>query len=351
MMRALLCQAHGPVENVRPMRCDEPRAPAADEVTLQIDHASVSHATGLMIEGRYQRKPPLPFIPGTEAVGTVLAVGSRVTRLRPGDAVVAISDWGCFGERLTLPEYTVYPLPAGLPALSALPVPMSYGTAYCGLRWRCALEPGENVLVLGAGSGVGLAAVELAALMGANVIACASTPAKREQAVLRGALHGVAPGPEMSAEIKRLTGGRGVDVVVDPVGGELFEAAVRATAPNARLLSIGFASGKLPQVPANILLVKNLTLHGFFFGRYIGWTPQDERIQHAGALQKVMQTLLGWARDQRIRPTVSAVYSMAELSSALAALESRQVVGKVALTIREETSHEPATPPARREGA
>jgi NADPH2:quinone reductase len=337
-MRALRCKAYGSVEDVKVEDCEEPAAPNANEVMIRIDYASVSHATGLMIQGRYQTKPALPFTPGTEAVGTVVACGSRVTRLKIGDAVVAVADWGCFGELLTLDECTVYPLPKGLSPLEALPVPISYGTAYCGLQWRCALKPGEDVLVLGAGAGVGLAAVELASLMGANVIACASTAAKRDEAITRGARHAVAPDAELAAQVKKLTGGRGVDIVVDPVGGDLSEMAIRATAANGRLLSVGFASGKMPPIAPNILLVKNLTWHGLFFGRYIGWTPRDERYQHAGELQQVMQTMLTWANEKHIRPTVSAVFPLGELKQALTALETRQVVGKVALSMSDKVA-------------
>ena len=338
MMRALQVQRFGESDEARLVLCDEPGAPGPHEVVMNVAYASVSHATGLMIAGRYQTRPPLPFTPGTEAVGHIVSVGISVTRCKPGDAVVAIADWGCFAERIKLAEYTVYPIPDGLPLLDALPVPISYGTAYCGLLWRCALQPGETVLVLGAGAGVGLAAVELARQMGADVIACASTQAKRDHAVARGARAAVAPGANLATEVKALTGGRGADIVVDPVGGELFGHAVRAAAHNARLLSIGFASGRVPDVPANLLLVKNLTLHGFFYGRYIGWTPSDERVTHAPALQRAMQTILGWARDKRIQPSVSKVYPITGLGDALGALHGREVIGKVALTIRQETT-------------
>ncbi|NYT78561.1 NADPH:quinone oxidoreductase family protein [Alcaligenaceae bacterium] len=339
-MRALQCAQYGPVEDVQLVTVDKPSAPGPHEVVLEVAYASVSHATGLMIEGKYQTKPALPFTPGTEAVGRVVSVGKSVTRLKPGDNAVAIANWGCFAEQIKVPEYTVYPLPDGLPLLAALPIPISYGTAYTGLLWRCGLQPGETVLVLGAGSGVGLAAVEIARQMGADVIACASTQEKRDTALARGAQAVVVPGPDMAADVKALTQGCGADIVVDPVGGELFSYAVRAAAHNARLLSIGFASGSLPVVPANILLVKNLTLHGFFYGRFIGWTPADERAVHAPALQHAMRTMLNWANDKRIFPEISRVYAIDELSSALDALHSRKVIGKLAISIQPETMNE-----------
>ncbi|MHA7683418.1 NADPH:quinone oxidoreductase family protein [Cupriavidus sp. PET2-C1] len=336
-MRALLCEHFGKAQDVRLASIPRPALADPHAVTLAVEYASVSHATGLMVAGRYQTKPPLPFVPGTEAVGRVVACGAAVTRLRPGDRVAAIADWGCFAEEVTLPEYTVYPIPDTLDALQALPIPLSYGTAYCGLVWRCAVQPGDTVLVLGAGAGVGLAAVEIAHQLGAQVIACASTESKRAQALQRGARHALAP-EDLAAAVKRVSGGRGADVVVDPVGGDLFDQALRAAAANARILSVGFASGRIPQAPLNLLLVKNLTLHGFFVGRYIGWTPANERAQHAHALQAVMKTLCGWASEGKIRPTVSKVYPMTGLAEALDALEARQVIGKVAIKIKETNS-------------
>ena len=333
MMRALLCERHGPVQGVRLCDIDDAVAPGPHDVTIQIDYASVSHATRLLIEGSYQSRPALPFVPGTEAVGRVIACGSAVSRLSEGDRVVAVSRWGCYAQRLTLPEYTVYLLPEGLDSLTALPIPISYGTAYTALLWRAALQPGDNVLVLGAGSGVGLAAVEIAALLGARVIACASTEAKRQAALNAGATHVLAADDDLAARVKALTGGNGADIIFDPIGGPLFQRSVRAASANARLLSIGFASGQIPAVPLNVLLVKNITLHGFFYGRYLGWTPTDERMTHAPALQRSMRTLLEWARDQRIRPTVTAVYPAGDLVAAVDALDTRRVVGKVALKI------------------
>lgn len=348
-MRALICQRHGPVEDVVAQEVPDAPAPGPHEVTVAVEYASVSHATKLLIEGRYQSRPPLPFTPGTEAAGRVIACGAQVTRIRPGDRVMALARWGCYAESLTLPEHTVYPVPDELPLLSALPVPISYGTAYCALLWRAAMQPGETLLVLGAGSGVGLAAVEIAASLGAVVLACASTDAKRQAALAAGAAQAFAADENLAQTVKDATAGRGVDIVLDAVGGAAFERSVRAAAANARMVSVGFASGHIPDVPLNLLLVKNITLHGFFFGRYIGWTPADERIVHAPAMQRTMSTLFDWARSKRIRPAVTAVYPITGLAAALAALESRQVVGKVAIKITTETNpctpSSPAAPP------
>lgn len=331
-MKALLVRKHGDPADVVALE-EQPVAPppGPDEVTVALEYASISHATRLLIEGRYQSRPPMPFVPGTEAVGHVTAVGERVTRLKVGDPVLVVARWGCFAGELTLPAHTVYAIPPALPLLQALPLAISYGTAYTGLFWRSELQPGETVLVLGAGAGVGLAAVELAALAGARVIACASTEDKRREAIERGAAHALAPGPELAAQVKALTAGRGASLIVDPVGGDLFDQCVRAAAQNGRILSVGFASGKVPQAPLNLLLVKNITLHGFFYGRYIGWTPADERQAWALQMQDAMEKLMQWTLEGRLRPTVAKVFEMHELDLALATLESRLIIGKLAI--------------------
>lgn len=217
--------------------------------------------------------------------------------------------------------------------LQALPLPNSYGTAYTALLWRAKIEPGESLLVLGAGSGTGLACVEIAAALGIKVIACASTPAKRELALSRGADHVVEPGDALVQQVKTLTNGRGVDVVFDPIGGDVMERALRATAQGARVLTIGFASGKIPSLPMNIVLVKNLSLLGFFFGLYTGWTHEDETQKHLSAMQKMMNTLQLWALSGRIQPGVTQTYPLTGLTDALADLHHRQVTGKLALEI------------------
>ncbi|MFT4100067.1 MAG: zinc-binding dehydrogenase, partial [Burkholderiaceae bacterium] len=242
-MKALLCTRWGGPEDLRVTEVEPPSAPGAGEVVVAIDHASVTHATGLMIAGRYQRRPPFPFAPGTEAVGRIAAVGPGQTRLRVGQRVALVADWGCFAELVRMRDDTVYPIPDGVRSLDVLPLPTSYGTAYTALFWRARLRRDDIVLVFGAGAGVGLAALELAVQAGARVIACASTEAKRQVALERGAWHAI-DGRDLAATVKRLTDDHGADIVFDPVGGELFDAGVRAAAHNGQLLSIGFASGE-----------------------------------------------------------------------------------------------------------
>ncbi|MBY0408946.1 MAG: NADPH:quinone oxidoreductase family protein [Burkholderiaceae bacterium] len=335
-MKALVCEQFGaPHEVVSVQQVNRPVAGiGATEVRIAVAFSNVSHATGLLIEGRYQRRPPLPFVPGTEGVGRVLECGREVQHLQVGDAVAFITDWGAFAQEVVLQASTVYRMPQGLPWLKALPIALSYGTAYTALHWRMQLQPGDAVLVLGAGSGVGAAAVEVARQTpDVRVIACASTEEKRREALRRGAHLAVVP-EELVAQVKQATGGKGASVVFDPVGGDLLLQAIRAAAHNANILSVGFASGTIPQVPMNIALVKNLTLHGFFFGRYIGWTPADERQAFATSLQSVMATLFEWASTDRIHPHTSQIFEMHQLPEALAALHGRNVTGKIALTIQ-----------------
>lgn len=334
-MKALVCREFGPPQDVVALQ-DVAPAPRAgmDEVLIEVHYATVSHATGLLIEGRYQKTPPLPFVPGTEGVGRVLACGGNVGHVRPGDLVAFICDWGAYGEQIVVHGATVYPIVAGLGALQALAVPISYGTAYAALHWRAQLRQGDTVLVLGAGSGVGAAAVELARLVeGVTVIACASSAQKRQAALQGGAHHAVGP-DGLIGQVKQLTQGRGADLVFDPVGGDLLLQALRCTAQNGKIVSIGFASGTIPQVPMNILLVKNLTVFGFFYGQYIGWTPANERVKYAAQMQAMMAELFALARRGAIHPAVTQVFPMDQLCQALSALHGRNVVGKVALAIK-----------------
>ncbi|MFC3217217.1 zinc-binding dehydrogenase [Comamonas sp. JC664] len=286
-----------------------------------------------MIEGKYQKTPPLPFVPGTEGVGQVLQCGSAVAHVRVGDQVVFICDWAPMRSR---------------PRCRPAPCMRCRRRSIHCARWRCrsptarrtrlalarGAAGGDSLLVLGAGSGVGAAAVELAAQVpGVQVIACASSEDKRQAALRHGAQHAVDP-QHLIEQVKAVTGGKGATLVFDPVGGDLLLQALRCTAQNGRIVIIGFASGTIPKVPMNIALVKNLTIHGFFYGQYIGWTPANERQRHAAAMQAMMAALLEMAQRDAIHPDISRVYAMDELCEALDALHSREVLGKVALQIQ-----------------
>ena len=334
-MQSIICREFGPPADVISVQSvDSPSGLADDEVLIEVHYATVSHATGLLIEGKYQKSPPLPFTPGTEGVGSVLQCGQAVEHIKPGDTAVFICDWGAYSEQLKIQGSTVYPVPAGLPPLNALALPISYGTAFTALHWRAQIKEGDSLLILGAGSGVGAAAVELAAqIPNVKVIACASTEKKRQAALQNGAHHAVDPS-QLIEQVKALTDGNGATIVFDPVGGDLLLRALRCTAQNGKIVIIGFASGSIPNVPANILLVKNLSLLGFFYGQYIGWTPANERKHYERPMQTMMAQLFEMAGSDAIHPGISRVYAMHELCEALDALHGREVLGKIALKIK-----------------
>jgi NADPH2:quinone reductase len=331
-MKALVCHAFGPWDGLRLEETDAPGPLAADEVRIAAEYSSVSFATGLMVEGKYQRRPPLPFVPGTECIGIVTEVGPAVTRVKPGQRVAATLDWGGHAQQVVVAEYTVYPMPDGIDPRAAMHLPLSYGTAYGALVWSARLMPGETLLVTGAAGGVGIAAVQVGKALGARVIAVASTEEKRAFALSQGADIAL-PTDGFRDEVKKLTGGRGVDVVFDPVGGPVFDACLRACAQYGRMVIIGFAQGQIQQVPANLLLVKNIALHGFYFGAHAGWGLADERAQRAPKVQAMMDELFAWTAHGRLKPHVSHAYPMEGYREAMAALQARVSLGKVVLEI------------------
>ncbi len=323
-MRAVLCRDWGGPEALVVEELEDPR-PGPGEVAIAIAAAGVNFADTLMIAGRYQEKPDLPFIPGLEAAGSIIAVGDGVTRVAPGDRVMAALDRGGFAEVAVARETDVFPIPASMDFSAAAGFPITYGTAHGALAWRADLKPGETLLVHGAAGGVGLAAVEVGKAMGASVIATAGGQDKLQTAIDHGADHGIDYRSEDIRErVKALTDGRGADVVFDPVGGDVFMASLRAVAWGGRLLVIGFAAGKVPEVPANILLVKNLSVLGLYWGAYRRRAPELVRAQFA--------TLTGWVEEGRLRPLVSHRYDLAETPTALNTLLSRKARGKVVLT-------------------
>jgi NADPH2:quinone reductase len=329
-MLAVLCRqwaeyAALPLESVPcpPMR---PRG-----VRIAIHAAGVSFATTLIVAGQHQTKPPLPFTPGTEVAGVVIECAPEVTRVKVGDRVCAAPEWGGHAEEVVALEHNVFAIPDGLPFVLAAQVPLSYGTAYGALVWRARITPGEILLVFGAAGAVGLAAVEVGKALGAEVIACASTPEKAAVARAHGADHVLVGPPEtLRDEIRRIAGARGVDVVFDPVGGAAFEVAMRVAAPMARLIVIGFASGQRPSLPANILLVKNIDVIGFYFGRYI-WDGIVPRVPWDDQVADAFVRLFRWYEEGRLKPTASLRFPLAGYREAMDAVVQRRGIGKVVL--------------------
>lgn len=328
-MRAVLCKEFGShqalvVEDVAP-----PPDPGPGQVKVAIKAAGLNFADLLMIGGSYQEKPALPFSPGLEAAGEVIAVGPGVARVKPGDRVMALFDHGAFAEQALARESDVHKLPEDINDVTAAGFAIAYGTAHGALRWRADVKPGETVLIHGAGGGVGLAAVEVAKAMGGIVIATAGDADKLAIAREHGADHLIDYKTEtLRTRIKeicaKLNGGAGVDVVYDPVGGEVFDQSLRCTNWSGRLVIIGFASGTVPQIPANYLLVKNLSVLGLYWGSYRKHRPD--------LVADGFAELFAWHRDGRLRPHVSETLDLAQAAAALDLIKSRRSTGKVVLT-------------------
>jgi len=301
------------------------------QVRIAIHAAGVSFATSLVTEGRYQRKPPRPFTPGTEIAGVVTEAAPGVRQVAVGDRVCAVIDWGGHAEEAVCDPATVFRLPDSLPFHLAPQFPTSYGTSYTALSWRAKLQPGETLLVHGAAGAVGLAAVELGKAMGARVIATASTAEKLAVARAHGADAGVLFPSAAALEEIRAAAPDGADVVYDPVGGDAFDLSLRAVAQGGRMLVIGFAAGRVQQIPGNILLVKNISVLGFNYGKYIGWGLRDERHEHEAAVRAAMGQMFRWYEEGKLKPTTSHRFALSDYAKAMDAVLARQGIGKIVL--------------------
>ena len=320
-MKAVLCEEFGPPESLRYTDVPEPQ-PGAGEVRVRVAATALNFPDVLMIEGKYQERPPFPFAPGGEIAGTVEALGDGVTGVAPGDRVFAGCGHGGMVEQICLPAKVLRPVPEGMPLEKAAGISTTYGTSYYALKQRAALQPGENLLVLGAGGGVGLAAVELGHAMGARVLAAASTEEKRAAATAAGAdaVIDYSDG-DLKEKVKALTDGRGADVIYDPVGGALFDQCMRCINWYGRILVIGFAAGDIPRVPINLVLLKSCQLIGVFYGAWGAREPAER--------ERNMAELLAFYSEGRIDPLIGASYPLSEYAAAMRCLSERQAIGKV----------------------
>ena len=334
-MKGVLVTAWMPFDQL-PL-CEVPRPTLGPrQVRIDIKAAGVSFATSLVVQGKYQRRPPLPFVPGTEVAGVITEVGAETTRFTLGDRVCAVLDWGGLAEETCAYEVNVFAIPAGLDFAPAIAFTNSYATSAAALTWPHLLnvKAGESLLVHGASGGVGIAAIEIGKILGANVIATAGSTEKLEVARTHGADHLINYRTQDFREIVlQLTGGRGVDAVYDPVGGEVFMQSLRCMAPEARIMPVGFAGGEIPQIPANILLVKNLTVCGLNMGLYYGWSPQDRRYEYEDRVRANMTQLFRWFEEGRIKPEVGNTYPLVEFQSAMADVLARRAIGRIAVVM------------------
>ena len=323
-MRAMVCRAWG-APNMLQLENVPSRALRPGEVRIRVRAAGVNFADSLMVGGTYQVKPPFPFTPGLEAAGEVIETGDGVPSLRTGQRVLAVlRNGGGYAEEIVLDAATVLPIPETMDFVTAAAFPVAYGTSHFALTHRGDLQSGETLLVLGAAGGVGLAAVEIGKARGARVIAAAGGAHKLAVARSRGADELIDYRSEsLRDRVRELTGGKGADVVYDPVGGDAFDQALRAVNWEARMLVIGFASGRIQAVPANLILVKNISVIG------VVWGAQTER--HPAWMSRTLAELLRWWEDGKLKPLIAKTFSLAEAGVALDALVSRRYAGKVVL--------------------
>jgi NADPH2:quinone reductase len=323
-VRALVCHRFGPVGDLTVEELDSP-TPGEGQVVVRVEAAGLNYPDALVVQGKYQVKPPLPFVPGMEVAGTVAAVGPGVEAWRVGDAVMATSQTGAFAEACAVQVERVMRRPGSIPPDVAAASLITYGTTYHALKDRARLRPGETVLVLGAAGGVGTAAVELAKLMGARVIAAASSQAKLAVCRSLGADavidYATEPLRERLQELTGGKGGRGVDVVYDPVGGAHAEVALRATGWDGRYLVIGFAAGEIPKVALNLALLNARSILGVYWG--------DWARRHPAESQENFTALAGWLAAGRLRPVISERLPLAEVPRAMLDLVERRAHGKL----------------------
>ncbi len=323
-MLAVIARAAGGLENLALEDRAEPDAPGSGEVLVELAAAGCNFADLIALQGFYQDRQEFPFVMGLEGAGTVVAAGENVAPAIVGQRAIVISK-GTFAQRIVVPADRIVALPKGMDFDTAAGFAIAYGTAHGALSWEARLQPGERLLVLGAAGGVGLTAVEVGKAMGAEVIACAGGPEKLAIAKQHGADHLIDYRSEdLRPRLAEICNGSGPDVVFDPVGGDTFEPVLRQTPWGGRIVIIGFAGGSIPQIPANLLLVKNVSAHGFNFGSWLRNRPAKVR--------ESMKALFGWWREEKIRPLVSARYDLAEAVTALSELRDRKATGKVVLT-------------------
>jgi NADPH2:quinone reductase len=321
-VRAVVCKQWGPPESLA-IEDLPPLEPGPGQAVIDVRAASVNFPDLLIIQNQYQFKPPLPFTPGSEVAGVVKSVGAGVTEVRPGDRVLAMTGIGGFAEEVRVGAAAAVKIPDAMPFDEAAALLMTYGTSHYALVDRAKLRAGETLLVLGAAGGVGLSAVEIGNLLGARVIAAASSDEKLAVCREKGAAEVINYAREdLKERVKALTGGKGVDVVYDPVGGEYAEAALRSTAWEGRFLVIGFTAG-IPKIPLNLVLLKGCQVVGVFWGSFTGREPDKNRAY--------IRELLEWYQAGKIRPHVSASYPLEKVADALRDMGARKVTGKVVL--------------------
>ena len=322
-MRAVVCKNWGPPDSLVMEDGPDLRA-GAGQVVIDVKAAGVNFPDVLTVQGKYQVKPELPFTPGNEFAGVVRSVGEGVSAFRPGDRVIGFTRTGAFAEQALAPAEALVPMPPGMDFDVAAAITLTYGTSHHAIADRGALQPGETMLVLGAAGGVGLAAIEIGKALGARVIAAASSDDKLEVCRAHGADALINYSREDLREaIRAATGGRGPDLIYDPVGGVYSEPALRSIAWRGRHLVVGFANGEIPKLPWNLMLLKGASVVGVFWGDFVRREP--------AANGAAMRQMLGWMMEGKLKPLVSKRYALADTPQALNDMAARRVTGKVVI--------------------
>lgn len=322
-MKAILCTHFGPPEELELADVAPPQA-GPGEAVVRVKAAALNFFDTLIVAGKYQQKPPFPFSPVAEFSGIVESIGTGVTDVAPGDRVMTFMGWGAAREAVAVPARQLVKLPANLDFERAAGLCITYGTSLYALRERAQLKPGETLVVLGAAGGTGLAAVELGKLMGARVIACASSNEKLAFAREHGADETVNYEREdLRDALKRLGGEHGADVVYDPVGGGYAEPAVRSLAWQGRYLVVGFTAGEIPRLPLNLVLLKGCDIRGVFWG---SWSKREPQAQYA-----LLSDVARWAAEGKLSAHIHAVYPLSDIVPAMRLISDRKVMGKIVL--------------------
>jgi len=324
-MRAVVAEQVSKPEDLTIIELPEP-IPGPGQIRIDVKATALNFADTLIIGHKYQVRPDFPFSPGFEVAGDVSAVGDGVTDFKRGDRVIATMDYGAYREQVIVEDYLAHPFPDAMDYVTAASFPVAYGTSYVGLLRRSHIVPGETVLVHGAAGGVGLTAVEIAKAAGAQVIATAGSDEKTAIAEVHGADHVInyTTGP-IRDRVKELTGGNGADVIYDPVGGDIFDHSLRCINWGGRILIIGFAAGRIPEIPANMLLVKSCSAIGVFWSSHRRREPES--------LRQDYKQLFDWWGEGKLKPLVGAKYPLDQAGAAMTALLSRKVAGKIVLEV------------------
>jgi len=325
-LKAVLCRSYGKPENLTLEEIADP-IPGLSQVLVEVEASAVNFPDVLMIEGNYQSQPPMPFSPGGEFSGTVTEVGADCQKFKEGDKVFGNIGFGAFAEKLVAPENILRAIPDNMSFAVASAISTTYGTSYYALKNRASLTKGETLLVTGAGGGVGLAAVELGKAFGAHVIAAASSQEKLAAAKAAGADETINYSDGFLKEkVKEITAGKGVDVIYDPVGGDLFDQCIRTIGWNGRVLIIGFAAGSIPKVPANLILLKSCQLVGVFYGAWAQKFPLQN--------EDIFDEISNLFTSGKINPMVSKRFQLSDYAQALNCLAERRAIGKIVVEIK-----------------